>query len=85
MGPLGNSASLQSFRGATSGTEDRFSDTVLCQNPLHTLRPLDYCAGHFNAGKVEDALNQTLRVTPAMAADVTDRLWSIEDIAALVD
>jgi hypothetical protein len=28
---------------------------------------------------------QTLRVSPAMAAGVTDRLWSIEDIANMVD
>lgn len=25
-------------------------------------------------------IHTTLRVTPAMAADVTDRLWSIEDM-----
>jgi hypothetical protein len=25
-------------------------------------------------------LHKTLRVTPAMAADVTDRVWSLEDL-----
>jgi IS1 family transposase len=30
-------------------------------------------------------IHQTLRITPAMAASVTDRLWSVEDIATLLD
>jgi hypothetical protein len=29
-------------------------------------------------------IHQTLRVTPAMAARVTDRLWSVEDIVTLM-
>jgi hypothetical protein len=36
---------------------------------------------HYNFVRI----HQTLRVTPAMVAGVTDRLWSIEDIAALVE
>jgi len=30
-------------------------------------------------------IHQTLRCTPAMEAKVTDRLWSLEDMVALVD
>lgn len=30
-------------------------------------------------------IHQTLRVTPAMAAGVTDRLWSIEDLVGLLE
>jgi hypothetical protein len=29
-------------------------------------------------------IHQMLRVTPAMAAGVTDRLWSIEDLVGLL-
>lgn len=36
---------------------------------------------HYNFVRI----HQTLRVTPAMAAGVTERLWSIEDILSLID
>ena len=36
---------------------------------------------HYNFCRI----HKTLRVTPAMAAGVTDRLWSVSDIAALVE
>jgi hypothetical protein len=35
---------------------------------------------HYNFVRI----HQTLRVTPAMAAGVTDRLCSVEDIAAMI-
>lgn len=36
---------------------------------------------HYNFCRI----HQTLRVTPAMAVGVTDRLWEIEDVLALVE
>ena len=36
---------------------------------------------HYNFVRI----HQTLRCTPAMEAEVTDRLWSLEDMVALVD
>ena len=30
-------------------------------------------------------VHQSLRMTPAMAAEITDRLWDIEDLVALID
>jgi hypothetical protein len=30
-------------------------------------------------------IHRTLRVTPAMAAGVTDRLWEVSDLVALIE
>jgi hypothetical protein len=36
---------------------------------------------HYNFARV----HKTLRMSPAMAAGISDRLWSMEDILALID
>jgi hypothetical protein len=36
---------------------------------------------YYNFGRI----HQTLRVTPAMEAGVTDRVWSVEEIVALME
>lgn len=36
---------------------------------------------HYNFGRI----HKTLKITPAMAAGVTDHVWSLEEIAALAD
>lgn len=36
---------------------------------------------HYNFVRI----HQTLRVTPAMAAGVTDKLWDLEDMATLLE
>jgi hypothetical protein len=36
---------------------------------------------HYNFARV----HKTLRITPAMAAGITDHVWSLEEIAMLAD
>lgn len=38
------------------------------------------CSMYYNFGRI----HQTLRVTPAMAAGVSDHVWDIEEIVALM-
>jgi IS1 family transposase len=48
------------------------------ENHMHAL---SICFMHYNFVRI----HQTLRVTPAMAAGVTDTLWSLEDMLRIVD
>ena len=54
-----------------------FSRHVLAANLAHAV------ALHFMYYNFV-RIHQSLRVTPAMAAGVTDTLWEIEDIARLI-
>jgi len=63
---------MRRFTRLTNG----FSKKV--ENHMHAIA-LHYM--HYNFCRI----HQTLRVTPAMAAGVSDRVWSVEDIAALLD
>ncbi len=62
---------MRRFTRLTNG----FSKKV--ENHVHAIS-LHYM--YYNFGRI----HKTLRVTPAMEAGITDRLWSLEDIAALV-
>jgi len=46
---------------------------------MRTLSP--YTSMWYNFGRV----HKTLRITPAMAAGVSDHFWSLEKVAALAD
>lgn len=48
------------------------------ENHVHMVA---LCTVFYNWTKI----HKTLRVTPAMAAGLTDRLWSMEDVVALID
>ena len=64
--------SMRRFTRLTNG----FSKKI--ENHLHSVA-LFYM--HYNFVRI----HQTLRVTPAMEAGVSDHVWEIEDIIALVD
>ena len=48
------------------------------ENPMHAIS-LHYM--YYNFGRI----HRSLRVSPAMEAGVTDHLWTLEEIAALLD
>jgi hypothetical protein len=47
----------------------------------HHKAALDVCFMYYNFARIQ----QSLRVTPAMAAGVTSKLWGVADITALLD
>ena len=48
------------------------------ENHIHAL---SIYFAYYNFGRV----HQTLRVTPAMEAGLTDHIWTLEEVAALAD
>src|ERR1700733_7367633 len=63
--------SMRRFTRLTNAFSKKIENHV-AMVALHTM--------HYNFVRI----HQTLRITPAMAAGVTDRLWSIQDLVALV-
>lgn len=66
----------KSEQSAASVTGTHLSPIFTSVTDLHLLHRM-----HYNFVR----LHRSLRVTPAMAANVTDRLWEIADIAKLVE
>jgi len=63
--------SMRRFTRLTNGFSKKLENHV-ANIAIHVM--------HYNFVRI----HQTLRVTPAMAAGVTNRLWSIEDLVALL-
>ena len=61
---------MRRFTRLTNGFSKKF-DNHAAMVALHFM--------HYNFARI----HKTLRITPAMAASISDRLWSLEDIAAL--
>jgi hypothetical protein len=51
------------------------------ENPAHTSHAVALYALWYNFVRV----HKTLRMSPAMAAGIETRLWSMEDVVALID
>jgi len=62
--------------GRFTGLRNAFSKKL--ENHIHAL---SIYFMHYNFVRI----HQTLRCTPTMEAKVTDRLWAVEDMVALVD
>jgi hypothetical protein len=50
-----------------------------CWVSLRSTQPTDFTLYNWTR------IHSTLRVTPAMAAGITDRVWSVEEIVGLMD
>ena len=62
----------------SAGPPERCGEAVKVESLAHAVAP-HYM--HYSFA----CIHKTLRITPAMAAGVTSRLWSIEDIVRLAD
>lgn len=63
---------MRRFTRLTNASSKKF------ENHMHMVA---LCATWYNFVRI----HKTLKVTPAMAAGVTDRLWSMEDVVALIE
>lgn len=67
---------IQSFKGRLTRLTHAFSKKV--ENHFHAL---SLYFMYYNFVRIRKSLS----ITPAMAAGLTDRLWTIEDIVGLID
>jgi hypothetical protein len=54
---------------------------ALSKSTLHHAAAVSFHMMYYNFGRV----HQTLKTSPAVAAGVTDHIWSIEEIVTLLD
>lgn len=67
-------------RAATQGRFTRLTNAFSKKIDNH-IHGLSIYFMHYNFVRI----HQTLRVTPAMAAGVSQKLWSMEDVVRIVD
>jgi hypothetical protein len=77
-------AMLRVSSGLDPGTEHK-PICLQSQWPYRRRRCTDRQQPGLNASSYWTRIHKTLRTTPAMAAGLTDRVWDMDEIVALMD